>query len=316
MPEASKPRAATPELVAALDIGGTKTAAALVTKQGEVVDRAVAATPGRSGASAVLDTAAGLVDQLRARWAGTPVRALGVGSAGVIDRTTGRVLSATDVLTGWAGTDLRGSLHQLLGLPVTVVNDVHAHALGEARHGIAAGCETVLFVAVGTGIGASFVIGGTVLAGAHSAAGHAGHQPSRYAGSLPCTCGSQGHLEAIASGPGLADEYARRTGQPVADLRSVAALAAAGDETAGAVVLLGGTAVGSAVGGLVNMLDPDVVLIGGGVTGLGEPWWQALRDAVQRETLPGLDAVPVLASTLGADAPVLGAASLAWEVLS
>ncbi|GAB2943732.1 ROK family protein [Micromonospora polyrhachis] len=323
MPEASSPRtgsvasAASTEVVAALDIGGTKTTAALVTRQGKVVDRLTAATPGRVGASAVLDTAAGLVDQLRARSAaGTTVRALGVGSAGVIDRTTGRVLSATDVLAGWAGTDLRGSLHQALGLPVTVINDVHAHALGEARHGVAAGCETVLFVAVGTGIGASFVIGGTVLAGAHSAAGHAGHQPSPYAGSLPCTCGGRGHLEAIAAGPGLADEYARRTGQPVEDLRSVAALAAAGDEPASEVIRLGGTAVGSAVGGLVNMLDPDAVVIGGGVTGLGEPWWQALRDAVRLEALPGLAAVPVLASALGSDAPVLGAAALAWEVVS
>jgi len=314
MPEASKLRAA--EAVAALDIGGTKTAAALVTRQGGIVHRVTAATPGRAGASAVLDTAAGLVDQLRARSAGAPIGALGVGSAGVIDSRTGRVLSATDVLTGWAGTDLRSNLHQRLGLPVTVINDVHAHALGEARHGIAAGYEAVLFIAVGTGIGASFVIGSTVLTGAHSAAGHAGHQPSPYAGSLPCTCGGQGHLEAIASGPGLADEYARRTGRPVDDLRSVAARAEDGDATATDVILLGGAAVGSAVGGLVNLLDPDAVVIGGGVTGLGELWWQALRHAVRRETLPSLDEVPVLASALGSDAPLLGAASLAWEALA
>ncbi|MDO3702781.1 ROK family protein [Micromonospora sp. C28SCA-DRY-2] len=312
MPEATDPAGA----VAALDIGGTKTTAALVTGRGELLDRATATTPGRAGAAAVLDTAAGLVEQLRGRAAGTPVRALGVGSAGVIDHRSGRVRSATDVLTGWAGTDLRGTLRRRLGLPVTVINDVHAHALGEARHGIAAGRETVLYLAVGTGVGASFVVGGTVLAGAHSAAGHAGHQPSPYAGSLRCTCGGQGHLEAIAAGPGLAAEYARRTGRPVADLRSVAARAEAGDEAAREVVALGGTAVGSALGGLVNLLDPDAVVVGGGVTGLGAPWWQALREAVRRETLPSLADVPVLASALGADAPLLGAASLAREALA
>ncbi|MET7963654.1 ROK family protein [Micromonospora zamorensis] len=301
------------EAVAALDIGGTKTAAALVTRQGEVVDRATAPTPGRAGATAILDTAADLVDRLRARATGTSVRAVGVGSAGVIDHRTGLVLSATDALAGWAGTDLRRRLRELLDLPVAVINDVHAHALGETRHGVAAGRRTTLFLAVGTGIGASFVIDGTVLAGAHSAAGHAGHQPSPYAGRLPCTCGGQGHLEAIASGPGLAQEYARRTGLPVADLRSVAARAADGDATAREVVLLGGAAVGSAVGGLVNVLDPAAVVIGGGVAGLGDLWWQALRDAVRRETLPSLVDVPVLASTLGSDAPLLGAASLAWE---
>ncbi|MFF0465816.1 ROK family protein [Micromonospora zamorensis] len=301
------------EAVAALDIGGTKTAAALVTRHGEVVHRATAPTPGRAGATAILDTAADLVDRLRARATGTRVRAVGVGSAGVIDHRTGLVLSATDVLAGWAGTDLRRRLRELLDLPVAVINDVHAHALGETRHGVAAGHQTTLFLAVGTGIGASFVVDGTVLAGAHSAAGHAGHQPSPYAGQLPCTCGGQGHLEAIASGPGLAQEYARRSGQPVDDLRSVAARAADGDATAREVVLLGGAAVGSAVGGLVNMLDPAAVVIGGGVAGLGDLWWQALRDAVRRETLPSLVDVPVLASTLGSDAPLLGAASLAWE---
>lgn len=307
------PEVSTTGLVAALDIGGTKTTAALVTASGEVVGRHSAPTPGRSGAAAVLDTAAGLVEKLRADAPGV-VRALGVGSAGVIDSGSGLVLSATDVLTGWTGTDLRGDLGRRLGVPVTVVNDVHAHALGEARHGVAAGYDTVLYVAVGTGVGASFVLGDTVLAGAHSAAGHAGHQPSAYAGTLPCTCGGRGHLEAIAAGPALTAEYVRRTGRPVADLRAVAALAADGDETARDVVRLGGTAVGSAVGGLVNVLDPAAVVIGGGVTGLGEPWWRALRDAVPAETLPALAGVPVLASTLGPDAPLLGAASLAWKV--
>ncbi len=190
------PEVSTTGLVAALDIGGTKTTAALVTAAGEVVGRHTAPTPGRSGAAAVLDTAAGLVEKLRAD-APDVVRALGVGSAGVIDSGSGLVLSATDVLTGWAGTDLRGDLARRLGVPVTVINDVHAHALGEARHGVAAGYDTVLYVAVGTGVGASFVLGDTVLAGAHSAAGHAGHQPSAYAGTLPCTCGGRGHLEAM-----------------------------------------------------------------------------------------------------------------------
>ncbi|MEE3922572.1 ROK family protein [Micromonospora sp. BRA006-A] len=252
------------------------------------------------------------MEKLRADAPGV-VRALGVGSAGVIDSGSGLVLSATDVLTGWTGTDLRGDLSRRLGVPVAVINDVHAHALGEARHGAAAGYDTVLYVAVGTGVGASFVLGDTVLAGAHSAAGHAGHQPSAYAGTLPRTCGGRGHLEAIAAGPALAAEYVQRTGRPVADLRAVAALAADGDEAAREVVRRGGAAVGCAVGGLVNVLDPAAVVIGGGVTGLGEPW-RALRDAVPAETLPALAAVPVLASTLGPDAPLLGAASLAWKV--
>jgi glucokinase len=303
------------DVVAALDIGGTKTAAALVTHDGRVLDRVSAPTPGSAGAEAVLGTAADLVLFLRARVTTSTVRALGVGSAGVVDSSTGRIVSATDVLAGWAGTDLSGELSGRLDLPVVVVNDVHAHALGEARHGCATGRDTVLFVAVGTGIGAAWVVNGQVLPGAHFAAGHAGHQPSPHARSLTCTCGGRGHLEAIAAGPALAAEYGRRTGQPVPDLRAVAARAGDGDPVAQDVVRLGGTAVGSAIGGLVNLLDPHAVVVGGGVTGLGQPWWQALCEGVRREVLPAMgDVTVLLPSTLGADAPLLGAASLAWEV--
>jgi len=301
-----------PDVVAAVDIGGTKTAAALVGRQGEVVARAAAATPGADGAAAVLRTASELVLRLTAD-APCPVRALGVGSAGVVDAGTGQVLGATAVLAGWAGTDLRGELSRATGLRTAVVNDVHAHALGEARHGAGAGCRTVLFLAVGTGIGGSFVMDGKVLAGAHSAAGHAGHVPSPAAAGRLCSCGGRGHLEAFAAGPALAAEYARRSGRAARDLRAVAALAGDGDASARAVLADGGAAVGTALGGLVNVLDPHVVLVGGGVSGLGEVWWQPLRAAVRRETLPLLVDVPVLPAVLGHDAALVGAADIAWE---
>jgi glucokinase len=301
--------------VAAVDIGGTKTAAALVTASGEVLARTSAPTPGRNGPGAVLQAAADLVQRLRTQWAATTVPAVGVGSAGVIDAGTGRVLSATDAIAGWAGTDLRGELRSRLGLPVGVINDVHAHALGESRQGSGAGEPTVLFMAVGTGIGASFVADGRVLAGAHSVAGHAGHQPSPYAAKLTCTCGGRGHLEAIASGPALVAEYNRRGGTLVSDLREVSTRAAQGDPVAAGVVVLGGAAVGSALGGLANVLDPHAVVLGGGVTALGGRWWSALRDAFRADALPVLAGIPVRESALGADAPLVGAAGLAWELV-
>ncbi len=304
------------DVVAALDIGGTKTAAALVSRTGDVVARASAPTPGRAGATAVLETAAGLVLRLRSGPAAPSVRGLGVGSAGVVDPRTGRVLSATDALTGWAGTDLRARLAAATDLPTSVVNDVHAHALGEARYGAGRGHESLLFLAVGTGIGASFVLDGEVLVGAHAAFGHAGHQPSVYAGQLPCPCGRRGHLEAIASGPALAAEYGRRGGQEAEDLRVVAQRAGAGDPTAAAVIRLGGEAVGSALGGLVSVLDPHVVAVGGGVAGLGELWWDALTTTLRRDTLPSLADVPVLRASLAADAALVGAAALAWRAVA
>lgn len=303
------------ETVAAVDIGGTKTAAALVTRAGEIVTRTSTRTPGSEGAAAILRTAAALVRHLRAGSAALTVRALGVGSAGVVDAGTGRVLGATEVLRGWAGTDLRGALTTATKLPTTVINDVHAHAIGEARHGAGAGAPTVLFMGVGTGIGGSFVIDGEVMTGAHSAAGHAGHQPSPYAAKLRCTCGGSGHLEAIAAGPALVAEYQRRSGAAVADLRAVSALAGQGDSVALDTIALGGAAVGSAIGGLVNVLDPHIVVVGGGVSMLGEVWWSALRTEMRRETLLSLIDVPVLPATLGIDAALVGAAELAWGAL-
>ena len=216
---------------------------------------------------------------------------------------------------GWAGTDLRGELIARTGLPVAVINDVHAHALGESRYGAARGCDTALFVAVGTGIGGAFVQPGGVLSGARAAAGHVGHVPSVHARDLPCSCGGTGHLEAIACGPALVREYSRRWTTDAVDLQSVVAAAAAGCEDAAAVIRLGGTAVGSTIGGLVNVLDPDVVVVGGGVVNLGDAWWTPLLEAADVELLPSLKGVQIVRSSLGGDAALLGAAALAWDLV-
>ncbi|MGN0062657.1 MAG: ROK family protein [Nocardioides sp.] len=294
--------------VAALDIGGTKTAAALVDADGAVLARASVATPASQGAGAILDAAADLVASL----GGAPV-AVGVGSAGVVDPASGVVLSATDTLPGWAGTELAAGLAERLALPVGAVNDVHAHGIGEVRYGAGRGAGTVLSVAVGTGIGGALVVDGALYAGRHAAAGHVGHVPSRQAGELPCSCGAHGHLEGFASGPSLAREYERRTGTDVGDLRDVVALAQEGDGAAAALLAEGGTAVGEAVAGLVNVLDPDLVVVGGGVVGVGESWWTALLEAVLTGVLPVLSSTPVVRSGLGVDAALLGAAAVAWE---
>lgn len=300
------------EVVAALDIGGTKIAAGLVDRTGEVLARSTAPTPGRAGAVAIIETASGLVTDLIDRAGAVNVRGLGVGSAGVIDPVRGRVIASTDVLAGWAGTPLADRLTTMTGLPATVINDVHAHALGDASFGAAQGFRTVLFVGVGTGIGGAFVADGVVQVGAHSAAGHLGHQPSTYAGTLACSCGRLGHLEALASGPGLHAEHARRSGATLDDFRAVASRAESGDDAAREVVELGGAAVGSAIGGLINVLDPHIVVVGGGVSGAGDLWWGALRDAFRLEAMPSLVDTPVVMSTLGNDAALIGAAALAW----
>nr|WP_221473228.1 ROK family protein [Planomonospora venezuelensis] len=263
------------------------------------------------------------------------VTAVGVGSAGVVDPRRGVVVSATGAIAGWAGTDLRGELSRALGLPVAVDNDVHAHALGEQWRGAAAGYRDVLLVAAGTGIGASLLLGGRVRHGAHSAAGHAGHLPVAAAAGRPCPCGGRGHVEAVASGPALLAEYRRRaaavhTGEAavpgpraaaaevarrdeVTHLAEVARLAEAGDPVAAAVLTEGATALGSAIGGLLNVIDPEIVVVGGGVAGCGALWWDALLEAVSAEALPALRDIPVEPAALGGAAALLGAARLVLE---
>ncbi|AZM49903.1 glucokinase [Streptomyces sp. WAC 06738] len=308
-------------VVAALDIGGTKTAAALVDQDGRLLHRRTAPTPAAAGPAAVLDAAAAAVAELAA--AGGPYAAVGVGSAGVIDAAAGTVLSATAALPGWAGTALRDALGRRLGVPVAVGNDVHAHALGETWRGAAAGRTHVLLVAAGTGIGGSLILGGRPLRGARSAAGHLGHLPVPAAAGRPCTCGGTGHAEAVAAGPAMAAEYQRRAGEaasgdPAAGrgLAVVAERAAAGDAAAVAVLAEGAAALGEAVGGLVNALDPELVLVTGGVSRCGPVWWRPLRAAITATALPLLSDVPVVPGELGDDAALLGAARLALEAIA
>ncbi|MGC0239064.1 ROK family protein [Arthrobacter sp. SD76] len=214
----------------------------------------------------MLDATARLIAVLteRAYAGGITVERVGVGSAGVIDALSGDVISATDAILGWAGTAVTTGLAERLDLPpssVQAVNDVHAHALGEAWTGAAAGTASSLLVAFGTGVGGSYVLEGRPVLGHRHVGGHVGHFASPYAyrngQPLTCVCGGSGHVEAIASGPAIAEAYQRLGGQaPGPDARSIFALAAHGDAIAIKVISAAAAAAGQAVGGLANILDP------------------------------------------------------------
>ncbi|MGW8993083.1 ROK family protein [Streptomyces zhihengii] len=291
--------------VVALDLGGTKIAAALVDGGGRITARHTRPTPARAGAGAVLDA---LADAVRTVSAGASPVAVGVAAAGVIDPRTGTVTSATDSLAGWAGTALGPDLAARTGLPVACDNDVRAAAGPELA---AMGPDaTLLFAAIGTGVGGAVAAGGRMLHGAHGVAGHLGHLPSPEAEGLPCTCGGSGHLEVIASGPAITALYGRLSGRPADRLETVAALAAEGDAHAVRAVTTGATAAGRVLGGLANALGPDRVVVGGGVTGIGPLWARALDAAFAGELMPPLRGLRPVAPALGHDAAVTGAAAL------
>ncbi|MBP2412136.1 glucokinase [Arthrobacter stackebrandtii] len=303
--------------VVGVDLGGTKTAAGVVAEDGSVLLTDQIPTLNRDGGEAILDATAAMVRSLMERAAaqGATVDAIGVGSAGVINAAEGTVISATDAILGWTGTAITAGLSARLGLPSAVVNDVHAHALGEAWKGAGHGAETALMVAFGTGVGGSFVVDGKPLLGHRFVGGHVGHFASPLAVHdgvpLACSCGHAGHVEAVASGPAIHAAYVRNGGNPaLADTRAVFDAARAGDSLALSVIATASAAAGQAVGGLINILDPAVVVVSGGLADAGELWWSGMDTAMRAELLAPLADVPVVRASLGNTAAMVGAASL------
>ncbi|MEV7331920.1 ROK family protein [Micromonospora sp. NPDC093244] len=291
--------------VVGIDIGGTKTAAALVDRAGRVLERREAPTPARAGPEAVLGVAARLATDLL----GATTGPVGVGTAGTVDPATGGIRYATDSLPGWTGTPVADALAARLGREVRVTNDVNAAALGESWAGAGRDRAHVLLVAVGTGLGGALVRDGRVEAGARGAAGEVGHLPAPGAEQLRCGCGRYGHLEALASGSGLAAAYAIETGTHLTG-RTVAERAATGDGVARLVVERAGAVLGATLAGLVALLDPDAVLVTGGAASSLLP---AASVSYSAELASGWADVPLLPATLGADAVLVGAARLAID---
>lgn len=312
-----------PDVVLAVDIGGTKTAAALVDRAGVLRDTVAAPTPGRRGPAAIIDTVVDLAGILRSR---TPealtICAVGVGTAGVVDVGRGTILSATDTLAGWAGTalgaDLTAALSGPLGtrLPIHVQNDVDAYAFGELHAGAAVGSSSALMIAVGTGVGASVIANGEIVRGSRHVAGEIAHMPIPGAAHLRCPCGRMGHLEALGSGIGMHAHYLSLGGDPaVTDARGIVARAAEGDELAAAALSDSAASVGRAIAGAVTLLDPERVILSGGVVAAGTAWWRPMETALRAELIDVLQSVPVVAGTLGDAAPLRGAAAAAWNLI-
>ncbi len=309
--------------VIGVDVGGTTISASVVALDGRHgVIRSVP-TPAQAGPQVMLDTIAQLARTVIEHERAQPdepngrIVALGVGTAGIIDVTRGLVVSSTDAIRDWAGTAVAEGLRDRLGLPVSVENDVDAHAAGEAWLGAAAGAASALMVAVGTGVGASVLLGGRPLRGVHHVAGEMGHMPAPGAEGLRCPCGRMGHLEAIGSGPGLHRYYLAMGGDPDSlDARGVVARAHTGEELARRAVCDSARALGRSIAGIVTVLDPGIVIIGGGMSGAGELWWSTMESTLRSEVIDALADLVVTPATLGAAAPIVGAARAAWLLIA
>lgn len=305
--------------VVGVDLGGTKIAAALVDADGALLGPVSRTpTPAREGPRAVLDAVASLVTGVVEAGARTGPGAVGIGSAGVIDAERGVVVSATDAITGWPGTDIAGGVAGRLlaagaaprDVLVHVDNDVNAYAAGEAWIGAGAGAASLLMVAVGTGVGGAVVLDGRVHHGARFLAGEMGHMPCGEAQGETCTCGRPGHLEAVAAGPQIARRYRRATGdETVTGAVQVERLAEAGDAVARRVYRQAALALGRALAGAVTVLDPEAVIVSGGLARSGGLWWGPLRRTLRGELVDLVaERIEILPAALGGAAPIIGAA--------
>ena len=291
--------------VVAIDIGGTKIASALVTlSEGETpvvefYDKIP--TEAKRGGRQVLANAIKMARRV-IDLAGADVCGIGVSSGGVIDPRTGDVTYANDMMPGWGGTHLGAELTAATGLPARVLNDVHAHALGEARWGAGRDAASCLVVAVGTGIGGAFVERGHIMLGAHNEAGHIGHVSCTDAAGVPCQCGAVGHLETIACGPGIIDRYLELGGKATDDDGNAVDGAVSGAEARS------GHAIGEVLGSLVNMLDPTCIILSGSVAQCGPAWHDAMAAGWSEAVMPPCAKTPIVSGDLGGNAPLVGAA--------
>lgn len=278
----------------AVDIGGTKVAAAIVDGQGRIQTQVVAPTPVSDDAEVVFGSVSAAIGKV---CRGEDVAVCGVGCGGPMS-AGGETVSPLNI-GAWREFPLRGRLQHLLGVPVVVENDAKALALGEGWLGAARGVQNYVAMVVSTGVGGGIVLDGRLLDGAHGNAGHIGHVVVEPDG-RPCACGGRGCLEAEASG--LAIESS--TGRPAMDASTT-------------IRRRTGTLVGRAVATVANLLDLELAVVAGSVAlGFGEPFFVAAQAEIEfRAGLAFSRGTRIIPAGLGPAAPLVGAAAVGRRAL-
>jgi glucokinase len=309
-----------------VDLGGTKMRAALVSERGRILRRLKRPTRVEEGASSVMQR---MLDLIRDIISDSPfqfreVKGVGIGSAGQIDPQGGTVLSATANLPGWGGMPLAERVQEAFGLPVCVDNDANAATWGEKQFGAGQGIAHLICITVGTGIGGGLIVDGQLYHGATGVAGEIGHLTVNLDGP-PCNCGSFGCLEVYAAGPAIVAraQKAVRAGAQTALIQMtenrpeditvplIAQAAARGDPLASQIMEETGHYIGAGLASLINVLNPERVVIGGGVAQAGESLLKPIEKTVRARAMPtAAEALQVVPAQLGEDAGVIGAAAL------
>ncbi|MGH4035790.1 ROK family protein [Actinomycetota bacterium Odt1-20B] len=302
------------DLVAALDIGGTKIAGALVDDQGRILLRAQRPTPAREDG----DTVMRAVDEVLAELKGSPqwgrAGAVGIGSAGPVDASAGTVSPVN--VPGWRGYPLVDRVRSTTGgLPVELIGDGVAIAAAEHWQGAARGHDNALCMVVSTGVGGGLILGGSLHPGPTGNAGHIGHISVDLDGD-PCPCGARGCVERIASGPNIARRALDNGWRPGPDgdtsAVAVARAARAQDPAALASFERAARALAAGIAATATLVEIDIAVVGGGVATAGDVLFAPLRRALgDYATLSFVRQLAVAPALLGSDAGLVGAAAAA-----
>lgn len=296
----------------AVDIGGTKIAAAVMLPSGELAHSTRIPTEPQRGGEDVLTRAAGLVAELRTK---APAAAsIGISTGGEVD-SQGRIRFATSLLPGWTGMRITERMQTQFGLPAVTDNDGVCAAAAEALRGAGQGYDNVLGVAIGTGLGAGWIVDGKPVRLRDAASLKLGHMPVDPNG-LACTCGLRGCLETRVSGPALALAYAERAGiDPSAVTgQMVQGAAESGDPAALAAIESMARWLAVGLASAVDLLRPNVVVIGGSVVGLGDLLFAPLRSAFAERVYPSLADTLILRARFGGEAGLMGAGLMAQHL--
>lgn len=308
-----------------IDVGGTKIAAGVVDSEGTILARDQLPTDSEDP-QAIVTAIDKVARQLRAAFA---ISAAGVGAAGLVDVDRGVILGAPNL--SYRDLPLRSMLEDRLGVRVIIDNDANAAAWAEALHGAGVGVRDQIMVTVGTGIGGGLVLGGRLYRGAHGVGAEIGHMVVDPDGP-PCGCGNRGCWEAMASGNAIGrmarerlvagrveTSLLERAGGDVGSITGalVGDAAVAGDAFARSLVAEAGRMLGLGMASLVNIFDPELIVVGGGAAaGTGELLLGPAREAMGEWIVGRAWRTPVrvLEAALGNDAGIVGAAALAREL--
>jgi glucokinase len=324
-------KAVSERLVLGVDIGGTKIAAAVVAEGGKITARGYSPTEAQAGPGAVIDNIAATIAQAISSAHLTPrqLSGIGIAAAGIIDSESGRVIFSPN-LPGWREVPLRDIVRERFNIPACLGNDATLAALGEWCFGVKKKVNDLIYITVSTGIGGGIICNGRLYTGVSGVAGEVGHMTIDVNGPR-CNCGNVGCWETLASGTALAREAVREikggaataiTGLVGGDLSRVEAkvvfeAAKQGDRLAAELISRLGYYLGVGLANLVNIFNPELILVGGGVAKMGDLLLEPAKKVVrERAFATSAGAVQIKPALLGDDSSILGAAAFVLDSLA